>query len=487
MKASQAQSIAICAISAIRRKLFSLLVATSVVVFNLPCAEGASASAARVTAKHAGKGQLPKDQNDFSFIAIGRQIIADRMTDDLRRGDQYELQRTFQLSIDKCDTVKCNQVISVAKSNPMIFDLTGCMAADGEAVLLTDLLVEGTFTLKNRQGKTFEEGTDYSIVANGTRLKLKPAGDAAKEDTLEAIYQCWLSRIDTIVLDRNGTLRVVKGSGYKSAPELPGNLEGLVPIANVLIVGGESEIDSDHIWKISRAKLRQSSVKPIRCRASLIPIRQKLESGERIKVGFVGDSVTGGSGARNRALAFPQLFAEKMRAEFPKGSIETTIFAMGGGKCADVISRLSEFLESQKPDIVFVEFVNDLTVEADSLRKTYAQLVSICKEHHAKLYLISPHYPIPFLAKARSWSSIQDNFYFELLKELTSGGDAELVDVSSRWKNLNDEGLRAEFLLLNRVNHPNNLGHHIYSTELLKCFGVDGTSRNERRTAAQRP
>lgn len=413
----------------------------------------------------------------FGFVLVGRQIIADRLTDEAvlrKKGVKAELQRSFNLPIDECKSIEYSQVINLSQpksQQQLTIKLEGCRA-DNESVLLGGILIESSFLLRNEEGRTFQNGKDYSIADNGTLLKIHPDGNAAKEKRLTALYKCWLSRIDTIALDENYTLKVIKGNGYTSAPEVNTNLDGKIPIANVWVVGGDSAIDSGKIWEIRQKRYIKGSYKKPACRSSFVSLRQKLESGDKIKIAFLGDSVTGGSSAREKKFAFPQLVEARLRTEFPNANVETAILAMGGKKCSDTIPLLPDFLDKQKPDILFVEFVNDLSAGIETLAAPYQQLEDICRQRRIKLCLISPHYPIPLLAKAHSWSTIKDNPYFKFLRIMTQGRGTELIDVSSRWQHLDDEGLRPHVLLVNRINHPNNTGHRIYAEELLKCFGI---------------
>lgn len=419
----------------------------------------------------------PIEPVKFGFVSIGRQIIADRLTNESvlrKKGVKAELQRSFTLAIDECKSIEFSQVINLSQprsQQQLTIKLDGCRA-DNESILLRGILIESSFLLRNEEGKTFQNGRDYSIEDNGTLLKIHPGGSAANEKRLTARYKCWLSRIDTIAMDENYALKVVKGNGYTSAPEVSTNLEGKIPIANVWVVGGESGIDSGKIWEVLQKKPAKGLYKKPACRASFISLRQRLESGVRVKIAFLGDSVTGGSSARDNKFAFPQLVEARLKSEFPNATVETAILAMGGKKCADTIPLLPDFLDKQKPDILFVEFVNDLSAEIETLVAPYQQLENICRERRVKLCLISPHYPIPLLAKAHSWSTIKDNPYFKFLRIMTQGRGTELIDVSSRWQHLEDEGLRPHVLLVNRINHPNNTGHRIYAEELLKCFGI---------------
>jgi hypothetical protein len=419
----------------------------------------------------------PTEPVKFGFVSIGRQIIVDRLTDDTvlrKKGVKSELQRNFNLAIDECKSIEYRQVINLSQPmspQQLTVKLNGCMA-DNETLLLSGILIESSFDLRNEKGRTFQNRKDYSIVDNGTLLKIHPEGSAANESRLIARYKCWLSRIDTIVMDDNYALKVIRGNGYTSAPEVNTNIDGKIPIANVWVVGGESAIDAGKIWEVRQERYIKRFHKTPACRASFMGFRKKLESGDKLKIAFLGDSVTGGSSAREKKFAFPQLVESRLKSEFPKSTVETSVLAMGGRKCADAIPRLPAFLDTRKPDILFVEFVNDLSAEIETFVAPYQQLEKICRERRIKLCLISPHYPIPLLAKAHSWSTIKDNPYFKFLRIMTQGRGTELIDVGSRWQHLEDEGLRPHVLLVNRINHPNNTGHRIYATELLKCFGI---------------
>lgn len=238
----------------------------------------------------------------FGFVSIGRQIIVDRLSDDAtvrKNGIRGDFKRTFNLVIDECNTIECCQTIDLLQVKPsqqLQFKLSGCLA-DNEPVFLDGILVEGSFSLKNEDGKIFQEGKDFSIADKGTLLKINPHGDAAKERKLLALYKCWLSRIDTIVMDSNYALRVIKGDGYKSAPEVSAFSDDKIPIANVFVAGGEAEINSDNIWQI-RNKRRTTSISPS-CRPSFAEFRQRLESGDKIKIGFLGDRGLGINGTKS--------------------------------------------------------------------------------------------------------------------------------------------------------------------------------------------
>jgi len=346
-------------------------------------------------------------------------------------------------------------------------------ASAGDPVPLAGLLVPASMQIRAAKGGTgpeYKKGVDYAIDERWGAIASLPGGAIKKGQTAYVSYKYSGRRLDTVVVSDKGKVSLASGATAKSAPVPPQIPAGVLAIANIYVPPTPTSPHPEIIpIKTLQAvplsnELRESN------RKALSRTLAKLKTGEPLNLVFWGDSVTGGADASAPERFFTNRFMNGLRARFPQAQITVTNLGVGGTNTNHRLPGLDKDVLSRKPDLVVVEFVNDMMLPADQLEANYAKIVSSIKQSGAELILFTPHLPAPAVMSAPSWQAVAAKPYVKLVRRIAASSQVGLADVASRWEGLRREGLRPEFMLTDEVIHPNDCGHSIYAEELLKCF-----------------
>ena len=352
--------------------------------------------------------------------------------------------------------------------------LIECRARQIDPVPIAGLLVPGSLRVKSAPGNDgvlYKAGVDYLIDPNWGALARVESGSIKEHKSVYVDYQCFYRRLDTLVLDGAGTIRLILGTPAKSAPEPPKLREGLLPLANIYTGRGVEALTPANVLPIVSVQAPELPVsRSERNRKALSRTLQKLQNGEPVKIVFWGDSVTAGADASNKAVSWSSLVLSRLRKKYPKAQLAAVNAGIGGTNTNHRLPKISKEVLSYNPDLIVLEFVNDLMVPISDLEHNYEQIMAKTKQTGADLLLCAPHFPIPSLVGVKDWKAVAANPYIELVRRLAGSNDVALADVSQRWEHLDKEGLRPELLLVDEVIHPNDRGHAIYAEEVMKCF-----------------
>jgi len=354
--------------------------------------------------------------------------------------------------------------------------LSHCRAAQIDQTILRGDLVKDSVTLKTSAGADaaklvptidFVVDANLGVVTRTARGAIKPGAKVF------ASYQCWRRRVDTIALDLapKPHFILIQGIPARSAPEPPVIAPNLIPMANVISDWGDGDILLGNVMPIENPigpfdpKLAEHN------RRAMAPVIKKLEAGEPVKLVYWGDSVCLGYDARTKDDAFSNAFVAELHKRFPNANITVNNLGVASSNSSLRLPKVATEVFGLKPDLLIVEYVNDFALPSHVITHDYEELLDEAKKNNTRVILCTPHCPSPRMARAATWDAIADKPYLSILHELVGKNeDVALADVFNRWQHLPREGLRAELLLVNGLNHPNNKGHSIYVEELMRCF-----------------
>ena len=216
----------------------------------------------------------------------------------------------------------------------------------------------------------------------------------------------------------------------------------------------------------------EKGVTPIceNCHEALHTTLEKLKKGLGLKIVFWGDSITAGGFATNSRYFFVNQFLDGLYRLFPGNNIAYVNMGASGTNTAWRLPSFAGDVLSKHPDLVVVEFVNDFTLPPDTLEANYNAIIAQARAAGVELILCTPHLPTPRYLHLPTWHAVAESPYPTLIRKLCHSQGIALADVARRWDQLEQEGLRPEMLLSDRLLHPNNYGHKIYAQELLSCF-----------------
>ncbi|HEY9717002.1 MAG TPA: SGNH/GDSL hydrolase family protein, partial [Trichormus sp.] len=205
---------------------------------------------------------------------------------------------------------------------------------------------------------------------------------------------------------------------------------------------------------------------------AMAPLIKKLESGQPVSIVFWGDSISLGYDARTKDAGYVPVFIAALEKKYPNAKITVHNSGVGGSSSYSRLFKVVPEVFDFKPDLIVIEFVNDFALPARVIGSDYEFVLDTAKEKNARVILVTPPQAAPKMARAATWESVADRPYIAILHELARKNEGvALADVFERWRHLPREGLRAQGLFVNALNHPNNKGHAIIAEELIRCFG----------------
>jgi lysophospholipase L1-like esterase len=350
--------------------------------------------------------------------------------------------------------------------------LADLKASASDPVPLAGILVPGSVHVKaGKDGAVaYKRGVDYAIDERWGAIAGVTGGAIKKGQAVYVDYKYSGRRLDTVVMSNSGKLSLLHGIAAKSAPVPPHVPAGFLAIANVYVPPTPSSIGPEIIpIKTLQATPVPNEVREAN-RKALSKTLAKLNAGEPLNIVFWGDSITAGADSSAPDKTFTSQFLAALRARFPAARVSTSTLGIGGTNTNHRLPGLEKDVLSRKPDLVIVEFVNDLMVPAPQLEANYAKIIGLMKQSGAELILCTPHLPAPNVMAAASWQAVGAKPYIKLVRRTATSSQVGLADVALRWEGLRREGLRPDFMLVDEVIHPNDRGHALYAEELMKCF-----------------
>jgi len=180
--------------------------------------------------------------------------------------------------------------------------------------------------------------------------------------------------------------------------------------------------------------------------------------------------VTCGGDASAPARAFPQAFTAWLRNKYPQARIRYVNAGTGGWNSNSKLPLFEEEVISQAPDLVIIEFVNDMGMDRETIFANYTQAVTRIREVGGEVIILTPNFVRPDWMGAGDLRTPETRAAVGYLKEFAAAHNVGLADVSARWAHLWIEGFPYLTLLFNGINHPDDRGHQLFVEELRKFF-----------------
>jgi lysophospholipase L1-like esterase len=325
----------------------------------------------------------------------------------------------------------------------------------------------------------------FNLTFDGHKLLVSP-GAAYVNDKLVTIPQVTEINInqapsgrltlDTLYVTESGTIAVAQGKPAKHAPEPAVPPDNSLPLAHV-VAQGSAALSAADILPITRDSTHVYFGDRMANLKALSGSIEKLKNNQPLRIMFWGDSVTAGANASQPQYKFAELTIKMLRERFHNDKIVYKNFGIGGSNACSRIGTLEEDLKGFKPDLVIIEFVNDLRSKPPDLENVYARINELFDKANTEALWVNPFLPTPIL-----WGRLQDaggaqDFateakgpYFQFVRDKAKEYGWAVADCSQRWAHLDQEGLRADLLLEDGIIHPNDRGHHMLAEEVVKCF-----------------
>jgi lysophospholipase L1-like esterase len=345
----------------------------------------------------------------------------------------------------------------------------------------TGLLNPASLRVKLRpdDAEPLVQGADYDIDPFWATFGRLEMGSIARRQAVFVDYEYRPNRLDSIVADASGALRVIPGQsgvGVVLPPDVPA--DGTL-VANIWVTGMTTQLTDDSVYTIEHepapVHMEESSAA-----ARLLPkTLAKLRAGGTVTIVAFGDSVTNGGGVEGHMNDWYQhQFAMRLAARFPRATIRMLTAAWGGASSKRYLDETAggdydfarDVLEPQ-PDLVTLEFVNDAYLDEEGVRAQYAGILERVRGVGGELVLITPHLVRPDWMNAPSEQITTDpRPYVQALHQFSGEYGVALADASRLWCGLAGRGIPYTTLLANSINHPDVRGQALFADALMALF-----------------
>ncbi|HUT74492.1 MAG TPA: SGNH/GDSL hydrolase family protein [Armatimonadota bacterium] len=304
----------------------------------------------------------------------------------------------------------------------------------------------------------YEQGKDYLLDERWAALGRVAEGRIPQGARVYVDYAYYRSRLDTLQVTARDTPSIRRGKPAAVCPHPAGAARGHEAIANIWVRPGLTAVTAEDIYPIGPPPSF-----PAPDRTGTAATRKLLAAGGKATIVALGDSVTAGGEASRPELAFPNLFAATLSARYPQAGITLINAGIGGANSDLGLERLDRDVLDHQPQLVVIEFVNDMLWPREKVIANYRRLISRIRAAGAEAVIITPHYMWP------EWMGGFDEALAGL-KQVATEEKVALADASARWGALRETGIPYETLLVNSINHPDDRGHRLFVDALMELF-----------------
>jgi len=341
-------------------------------------------------------------------------------------------------------------------------------------------LIEDSIALRDAAGRPLRRNEDYLVSAPFALLGLAPQSRVKPADTVFASYAFYRQRIDLVVVDARSVPALVPGTPHVATPPIPAAPAGSTAIATVYRPFGARSLAPAHVFPIT-ATAREAVTATTRGRVP--KTLAKLHRGEPVTVVCWGDSITVGAD-----VAPGDAWANRLRtaltARFPQAALTYRNHSIGGSKSAQWLNNGEfgnlpkkdpekcrfEHVLAGKPDLVVMEFLNDIVFNEDVLERTYQTIDDAFAARGIEWIIVTPSQKMPSEINLAEMKAAEVRVLDSFLQRFADRQGHALADAAARWRHLYREGIPYFALFANAYNHPNAFGHGLFVEEILRCL-----------------
>lgn len=207
-------------------------------------------------------------------------------------------------------------------------------------------------------------------------------------------------------------------------------------------------------------------------------IIEKIENGDDIIIGVIGDSISTGCEATPGNEYFTLLAGHLEKQG--KGKVEVVNVAIGGRSSDSGVGQaetLFTTLDGKTPDLVTIAFgMNDQNSLTDVPWTSPEQFVKNIDATIKKIEALAEEMPEIVLITAMPanpiWNYTSGKWYElgDALREYAKENNYSLADAGAFFQSELDHGQTYEELITSLINHPGNYGHNLYYLALKSLF-----------------
>ncbi|MBI1314096.1 hypothetical protein GC176_22600 [bacterium] len=185
--------------------------------------------------------------------------------------------------------------------------------------------------------------------------------------------------------------------------------------------------------------------------------REKLVSGEPVRIVCFGDSVTGVYYHTGSRRAYTDMLEIALRRSVPNAQVQMTNAGISGHTTVNALARIDRDVLSQQPDLVTVMFgLNDMTrVPIDDYRANLVTIVRKCREGGAEVVLATPNAVVD--SSGRPTTRLIE--YCDVVRDVGRELNVAICDCYRELEATRSHDVFDWRLLMSDAIHPNMDGH----------------------------
>lgn len=189
-----------------------------------------------------------------------------------------------------------------------------------------------------------------------------------------------------------------------------------------------------------------------------------------INIVFHGHSVPSGyfkTPQVNTLFAYPYLFLKEIKSIYPYAVVNVIVTAIGGENSLQGAARFKKEVLIHKPDVLLIDYaLNDQGVGLEKSYIAWNQMIKKAKKQNSKVILLTPS------PDQRVNYNLYDNElkkHTDQIIQLAKDNHVGLVDSYKVFEFLYSD--KEELVkYMSQVNHPNEKGHQLIASEIIKYF-----------------
>ncbi len=348
--------------------------------------------------------------------------------------------------------------------------LSNCQGNRFSRLAIPGVVIPGSIILKADSQNSQPKMSECKINDNFGVITTKSARAGSTANML-VDYSINQNRVDTIVIQSGGTVRLLEGTPVNWAPQPPDVPNDAYPLVNVYSSSAKPLAASDVLPILSPQSYLTPETRVRQNVAALKGFLSKLQPDRTVKITFWGDSVTLGSDTTSDIAMFTNRVLSGLTQRYPECHIHATNLGRGGANTLVRYKQLASEVLADHPDLVVVEFLNDMTLPVSKLHNIYASMIEQVRQSGADLMFCIPHIPLTTFIPEVSTTGAGSKAYIQLLRNLEREhqGQVAFVDVAAWSEHLGRIGLKPESFLVDGI-HPSDAGHKVYADLILQSL-----------------
>ena len=345
----------------------------------------------------------------------------------------------------------------------------------------TGALIPNSVRIKSNEGPGtgFTYGVDYLLDREWGTFGRMEGGRIGPGQAVFVDYEYRPNRLDSIVINSQGAVRVLRGRPGLGVVLPPSTDDGDIVVCNVWQSGVLDRLTQENLFPVGYGD-DSYPPRPMPFAETLLPrTLAKLRNGDPVTIVAWGDSVTHGGGVQDDPDKwYQQVFLRQLQERFPNSNITLHSAAWPGANSVQYMNapRNGEYdfqrdVIARRPDLVTVNFVNDGGMHPSQTKQHYNWMLQVLREAGAEIIFITPHLVRPDWMPIPTLRPLSDpRPYVHALRELAAENDVAYADAAEEWVTLWRRGIPHVSMLANSINHPDERGHEIFARSLMRLF-----------------